>query len=113
MTHEPEWSFSAVVGQWLEGQFPRADITKQQQLASGRIPDYVVELDGFHIAVEVENDWEGAIGGVGQAVLYAAHMENTMPMVVVPEGHVEFPEAALLKQRTGVMVVEVDDGGNY
>lgn len=109
MTHEYESEFHETVAAWLEANFGEANVTYEPRLpATGRVPDFWVRDDLCNYAVEVENDWEAVIKGVGQAVLYAAHSPNTVAVVAVPPGHLEQPEASLIAERTSVVLREVN-----
>ena len=97
------------VGPWLADLFGAENIEQEVYLDnSGRYADFWVDLGQFAIAVEVENDWEASVKGVGQAMLYAKHEQNVWPLVVVPKGHIEQPEFDYLRERSPVAIVEVD-----
>lgn len=108
MVHEPESEYTENVAEWLEDTFGEENVEANRYLeATGRYADYWVDLGAVSIAVEVENDWEAAIKGVGQASLYAAHAENVWPLVVLPTGHVDEPESTYLSTSTPVAVIEI------
>lgn len=46
-------------------------------------------------AIEVENNFEAVFSGIGQAEIYAAEIDAT-PLIMIPEGHVEYPEIMYL-----------------
>lgn len=109
MTHEPERTFEDHVEHELLGRFGAANVRRQPQLiATDRRPDFAVEGAFCEFLIELENDFESIWTGIGQATLYAAHRENTVPVVAVPEGHIEEPEAMLIRARTPVVLWEVE-----
>lgn len=106
MTHETEATFSDKVKEQLIEYFGEENVEENVYLAeSGRYADFIVDTPFFWFAIEVENDWESAIKGVGQAELYASHYKDAIPVVVVPEGHIDNPEYALLRER--VLIIEM------
>lgn len=108
MTHESEYTFMDAVEAFLDGYYSKFE--REHVLPSQRRPDFVVWTAMGTVAVEVENDFEAAIKGAGQAQMYAAEVEETYygpcePLVIVPSGHVENPEVEYLP----VPVYEVPD----
>lgn len=96
-----EAEFHAVVIDYFDRQFECAEITHEPTLdETGRVVDILVETDEFTFAIEVENGFETAISGTGQAILYAQHSpddEHWIPVVVIPDGEAEEPEWSMLK----------------
>lgn len=117
MTHVSEYDFSDVVQAWLEETFGQSTVDDYHHLSeSDRIADFYVNLGRVGVVVEVENDFEAVVRGVGQSLLYGAHFPNAWPLVVVPEGHIENPEFEYFRHRSPVAIVElptdyVDQGG--
>lgn len=106
MTHKSEDNFSDGVEEELVECYGEENVERQVYLAeSGRYADFIVDGPLFRLAIEVENDWESAIGAVGQAQLYAGHYADAVPVVIIPEGHKENPEYELLRNR--VLIVEM------
>lgn len=100
--HTPENTFDRAVERFLCDAFDATDeqLAYQPRLSETyRMPDFLVQLPDVTFAVEVENDFEAAFEGVGQAICYAGHFEHGVPVVVLPEGHVEQPEYDLLRQQ--------------
>lgn len=111
MPHVPEKSFKDTVEEKFRELFPEADIQTEPYLPeSGRYPDLLVENTEFgNFAVEIENDFEAAFKGVGQALVYSGETGYT-PVVVVPEGHVKEPEWTFLKRHVhGLQVSHNED----
>lgn len=107
MTHESEHDFTDRVGHYLEGMFGEDNVFGNLYLKeTGRYADWWVDLDVVILAIEVENDWEAAIKGVGQAILYSKHSEKAIPLVIIPPGHIEEPEATMLREE--VHIIELD-----
>lgn len=98
MTHETERVFHEAVGAVLRRAYGEDAVESKVRLgATERICDYVVTRAGRdRLCVEVENDFEAAIEGTGQAVLYANHYTLGQGIVIVPDGHIEFPENVYL-----------------
>lgn len=108
MTHESEASFQTRVRDYCIGQFGPGNVEPQRYLdATGRYVDLWVETPLLDFAVEIENDFESVPAGVGQALLYAAHAHDAVPVVVVPPAHVDQPEADLLRQTLPVIELDV------
>lgn len=109
MTHEDERPFHDRVVEWLRGEYGEDAVETDKYLKeTGRYADVWVEAPLGPLAIEVENDFEAVLKGVGQTLLYASHDEHgAEAYVVVPPGHVEQPEADLLRRR-GVKLREVD-----
>lgn len=109
MPHQYEDNFHEDVAGYLESHFGEDNVDHELYLPqTGRYCDFWVTGPLTDYAIEVENDWEAAIQGVGQSLLYAAHAANTIPVVIVPDGHIEEPEASLYRQRAGVAILELD-----
>lgn len=111
MTHVPERRFHDAVGEFLRGKFPEAEVESEPRLTgSGRIPDFRVSTaDGDVYVVEVENDADSAIPGMGQALVYAAHDPDYIPAVVLPENHTEQPEWNMVKRHVIGWTVAFND----
>lgn len=109
MTHEDERPFHDRLVEHLVTEYGEDAVRTDVYLKeTGRWVDVLVETPLVTLALEVENDWESVIMGIGQANLYAAHVEEgAVPVVAVPPGHVEEPEVSLLRRR-GVIIREVD-----
>lgn len=108
MTDESEAAFAERVEAWLDETFGQGSWQAQTVLEdTRRRPDYWVDLGCVAVAVEVDNDFEGAVAGVGQALLYAAHAPNVWPLVVIPADHGDQPELELLQERAPVAVIEL------
>lgn len=109
MTHEEERPYHERLVEHLVTEYGEEHVETDVYLEeTGRFCDVLVETPLVTLALEVENDWEAVIKGIGQATLYAAHYpEGAVPVVVTPPGHVEEPEVSLLR-RNGVLVREVD-----
>lgn len=75
---------------------------------TGRYCDLWVETPARvqDLAIEAENDFESAFGGASQALLYAYQLD-AHPIVIVPPGHVEYPEAFYLSA-AGVNIFQFD-----
>jgi hypothetical protein len=104
-----EADFHQIVIEYFEDTLDCPDITHEPTLdETGRVVDLLIDDDPFTYAVEVENGFETAIGGTGQALLYAQHApadEHWIPVVVVPEGTPEQPEWDMMKNVvTGIEV---------
>jgi hypothetical protein len=107
MTHVSERDFHDTVEKYLYEQYPDADIENGVYLSkTGRYADFIVQTEVTTYAVEVENDFESSIGGLGQAILYATHDPEYTPLLAVPAKHTEEPEWTLMKQ-SAVICIEV------
>lgn len=108
MTHEAERPFHDRAVAALEGQYGTDAVETDRYLsATGRYCDIWVSVGPVALAIEVENDWEAAITGVGQALLYAQHDPRAVPVVVLPPGHVESPEHELLARYLPIVEYDV------
>lgn len=107
MTHESEETFQDRVVEYLEDEYGAENIEENKYLPDPyRFCDIWVEGPLVDYAIEVENDFDAAIKGVGQSLIYAAEEVNAVPIVVLPANHVDEPEVSSL--RRAVPVVELD-----
>lgn len=114
MTHVSEQSFEDYLVAQLEAEHGEDAIHEQYYLPSGRYVDILVaDVDSWQTwAYELENNAGSVLNGSGQAAYYAAEIEsqgfeNTVPVLAVPEGHIDDEERRIIRQ-TGVLVREVD-----
>lgn len=115
MPHAPENTLEAAVEQHVQAVLSPEDLAYQVHLPdTGREADFVAvqttppNTSNLVYAIEVENDWEAVMKGVGQALLYAGHFDRGIPVVAFPEGHVEQPEYDDLRaQAPGIIFMEV------
>lgn len=106
MTHEDEHNIQEEVRGILEGEFGEDNVEEEKYLPeTGRFVDFYVETALIDMAIEVENDFESVVTGVGQTLLYAQHELGAVPMVVIPEGHDEQPETDLLRREVAIIEV--------
>lgn len=104
MTHESEKSFAEKVGDYLKRLYGDDNVEEQKYLSeSARYVDYWVSGPFVDMAIEVENDFESVFTGDGQAIMYAGHGDNVVPVVVVPEGHVQNPEAEYMSRFVAIV----------
>lgn len=97
MPHVPEKGFTETVEAWLHERFGEENVESDAYLeATGRFSDYRVDAGYAVFHVEVENDFEAAFKGLGQSLVYAAHDPVSIPMLILPEGHVEEPEWSMI-----------------
>lgn len=107
LTHEDERPFHDRVVSYLEDKYGEDNVETDKYLPDPyRFCDIWVDGPLFPYAIEVENDFEAAIEGVGQALIYAAEEQNAVPVVVLPPGHVDKPEVDSLRRQ--VSIVELD-----
>ena len=98
MAHVDEKEFASRVVSDLIEFYSEDEVYEEVVLpATQRRVDIVVNPKNHDIkfAIEVENDFEAVFGGIGQAEIYAAEL-NATPLIIVPEGHVEYPEIMYL-----------------
>lgn len=108
MVHESEKSFHDKVHEYLIDAYGENNVTSKVYLEeSYRFADFWVHTPIVDLAIEVENDFNAVIRGVGQAFLYAAHSKNAVPVVIVPKGHIEQPEVDMLRQRITITELEL------
>lgn len=106
MTHDSERNYQERVADWFRSEYGDDSVLTNVYLPkTGRYVDLLVEIPPLSFAIEIENDWEACFKGVGQALLYGAE-SNSIPVVIVPKGHVEEPERAYLS--SFVRIVELD-----
>jgi hypothetical protein len=107
MSDEQEAEFQDRVVAYLQDQYGKDNVEESKYLPDPyRFCDIWVEGPLFDYAIEVENDFEAATAGVGQAVIYAAEEVNAVPVIVLPPDHSEEPEISSL--RRAMPVVELD-----
>lgn len=108
MPHEPEQPFHERVVTFLEGVYGEDNVESGAFMEeSYRFADVIVDGPVVSLAIEIENDFEAVIDGVGQAILYASIDPNAIPVVVVPKDHVDDPEVDYIREY-GIPVVEMD-----
>lgn len=106
MTHESEKDFKHRVLEELGKIFDYKNVYEDVYLdETERFADAYVEGPFCDFAIEIENDFEAVFKGIGQSILYAKELD-AVPVVIVPEGHVENPEADILNGF--VRIVEMD-----
>lgn len=110
MTHDAETTYHDDVAAVLEAEYGERNVESQRYLdRTGKFPDFWVTTPLVDLAIEVENDWPAALyEGVGQAMFYAAHSPDAVPVVVVPPGHVEEPDATMIRTQLPVVLKEVE-----
>lgn len=107
MTHESETSFDERVEEYLIEKYGEHHVEHNVYLSeSGRYADFHVKGPVVELMIEVENDFEACFKGTGQALLYAAHSRNAVPVIIAPPGHVKEPEAEMLSRH--VPIIELD-----
>lgn len=108
MTHESEMRFEERVIERLRELYGEESVKEQYYFEdTGRWADAIVLGPVASFAIEIENDFEAAIEGVGQSQLYASEVGPLVPMVIVPRGHTDQPETDLLRN-WGTLVIEFD-----
>lgn len=106
--HEPEQSFYDRVEQFLETEYGAANVESDKFLPEPyRFADLWVETPLVDYAIEVENDFEAVLKGVGQVLIYAAEETNAVPVIIVPPDHVDEPEVSALRRRVPVVELAV------
>lgn len=109
--HESESTYHDRVYDYLVDQYGVDNVDSNVYLSETyRFVDIWVEGPVVDYAIEIENDFESAIEGIGQAALYASHEfdnPNVVPIVVLPPDHVAQPEADMLRE-SGIHIVELD-----
>lgn len=97
----------------LETEYGAENVTREPRFAETyREPDFLIETHLCTLAVEVENRSEDVIGGLGQAVLYASHDTEYVPVVVHPPDDENPEELGLLHGQVGVVACDVPDPGD-
>jgi hypothetical protein len=106
MTHETEDAYHDKVKTILERLYGARNVEHERYFEeTGRFVDFWVEGPIVDLAIEVENDFEAALKGAGQSILYAANELNAVPVIILPLGHVEQPEADMM--RSNIAIVEM------
>lgn len=104
MTHEYENEFARKVGEYLIEQYGEENVEQNKYFSeSRRYVDFWVDAPVVSLAIEVENDFDAVMEGVGQSLVYAGHEEGAIPLVIVPEDHVEHPEVDYLRETVRVI----------
>lgn len=109
-THEPEDTFTDKIERLYRDRYGDDAVERNRYLdETGRYCDLWVQTPDVTLAVEVENDADSIITGVGQTELYAAHSPRAVPVVIVPDGHVDQPEWEFYRERSPVVCFEASD----
>lgn len=102
--HTEESNTEAALIEFLEAEYGPEAVDSQVYLPeSTRYCDIVVDLPVATLCIEVESRFSAAIKGVGQALLYAAHYRDGVPVVVLPADHTESPEMEMLQGGAAVI----------
>lgn len=104
--HASERSFEDHVEHELRSEFGKDAVTRQHRFDDdGRIADFVVEHPYATFCFELENDAGSVVNGSGQARYYASHFPDGVPVLAIPEGHIDPEERSYIEQ-TDVIVRE-------
>jgi len=110
MTDITEQQFSNYVEELLAAYFGKQNVERQKYFSeTNRFADFWVETPLVTLAIEVDNDFDGMIKGVGQSMLYAGHSLNAVPIVIIPEDHAEYPEINMLRRYINIVEISVPD----
>lgn len=110
MTHESEITYHEKVQKVLELHYGEENVEYEKFLSeTHRFVDFWVEGPVVDLAIEVENDFEAALKGAGQSILYAAHELNAVPVIILPPDHVEQPEADMMRSNIAIVEMEPPD----
>lgn len=99
MSELSEADFGEQVIDFFAGEFGEDAVDTEvhiDTIDTDRYLDILVDLDHTRLCVELKIDFTAAIEGVGQAALYAAHIDNGLPVVLVPESGLNRMERLLL-----------------
>lgn len=104
-----EEEFHKYVAEWLMVEFGAENVEHERYLQTTyRFVDFWVETHLCNYAIEVESNFHSVLTGMGQSMLYAAHEPNTIPVVIVPKGEYDEPEATLIQEKTPVVLYAID-----
>jgi len=101
MTHVPEDEYIAAIASDLKDVYGANRVRTEVVLpvTERRLDIFVETPSGADdLAIEVENGFESAAQGIGQAIQYA-EQKNARAVVFVPPGHIEIPEVFYLSAR--------------
>ena len=106
-----EAELQAALDAVLSEAFGVPNVEREVRLPSGRVCDFVVTLPPLDVrlAIEVEHNADpgevagDVIHGAGQALLYAAELENAVPVVVVNPSEGDQEELAAVRERIPVV----------
>lgn len=107
MTHLSEAEFRDAIVAWYRTKDKRAE-SEVYQAGPYWYVDIVVTEGDLTRYIEVENDADAIRHGVAQALGYAAHDPNGVPMVVTPPGHLEKPDVQRLRQGSQAIIRAFD-----
>lgn len=109
-THEPEDSFTDTIESLYRDRYGEDAVERDKYLdETGRYCDLWVDTPDVTLAIEVENDAESVITGVGQVELYAAHSPRAVGVVIVPDDHIDVVEWEFYRERSPVVCFEASD----
>lgn len=104
-----EREFNDYMEKVLENHFGEENVHREVVLESQRRPDFVVDTIFGTAMVEAEDRAKDAIGGWGQAYLYASHEMSAYGIVLFPE-ETEEPDLEYLINPIGFMQYEFKPG---
>lgn len=105
MTHLSERAFTDVVEAWFRAEYGDSQVEREvYQPGPYWFVDLVVDTGPVNLFVEVENDAASIRDGVGQALGYAASQPHSVPLLVVPMGHVEMPDVQRLRASQALVI---------
>lgn len=104
---EPEKTYQERVVDYLIEHYGEDNVEDNEYLSeTSRYADVWVEGPVLTLAIEIENDFEAVFKGVGQTIVYAAHSDEAVPVIIIPPGHTEEPEASMIRSR--IPLIELD-----
>lgn len=110
MTHKYETEFEKDVVEWFEHYYGEDRVESQVYQSEPRwYCDVVVDVDFATLYIELESRASEVRPGISQALGYAADdLEEGVPMVVTPKGHVDKERLRRLRMNTTALIREFD-----
>jgi hypothetical protein len=81
-----ESEFMPIVKEWLEKEYPQANIIEESYLSTYRFVDFEVDFGTTRVMVEVENQASDVQSGIAQILVYTWNDPTAMGLVVYPKG---------------------------
>lgn len=116
MPHAPESEFIDAVADWFSDQYGAANVSRQVYQPGPRwYCDLVVHTGYATLYIETESRAGEIRNGLAQALGYcAADLENGIPIVITPAGHIDSERVLRLQQSTTAVIREFDaDAGEF
>lgn len=113
-SHTDERPFQDKLVEYLENEYGKENVETQKYLtdidryeeSTVRYCDIYVKGPFVNFAIETESSFESVWKGKTQVEIYAKLLDGCVPVLAVQEGHIEEPEASIIRE--DIQLLEFD-----